>query len=82
MDVSKLEPSEQAVLTFEELFVVFECAEDEVGPEGPAPRPMFSYRGERSYLGGGEEPLYLTTKYCLFPLLQAASIKARIAGGG
>ncbi len=81
-EVFKLKPSEHAVLTFEDLFVVFEGAEDEVGPEGPAPRPLFSYRGERSYLEDGEEPLDFTTKIWLFPLLLAASIKARVTGGG
>lgn len=70
----KIEPGEHARLLYEDDFMVFDVLEDERGPEGPAPRPVFGYRGQRDYLESGEEPLDLRTR----SLLVAAWLKAKV----
>lgn len=76
LETLKIEPGEHARLRYEDHFVVFDVLGEERGPEGPAPRPMFGYRGERTYCESGEDPPNLPTKLRIV----AASLKARVSG--
>lgn len=72
----KLEPGEHAAFLYEDDFVVFDVMEAEQGPEGPAPRPVFGYRGRREYLETGEDAADLRTRLALL----AFTLRTKVRG--